>query len=225
MNLQYWDKLRQPPKEALKKITGGRLKGMTDISPIWRIKAVTEVFGPCGIGWKFKSVKKWIEQGSDDQALAFVDVEVFIKVDGEWSEPIPGNGGSMLIAKEKHGPFSSDEAYKMATTDALSSAFKMLGVAADVYAGAYDGSKYNLPEPVPENMQFMTKEQSEKLITFCLKEKLDPQEIAVKYGITKQMRKIAFDNTFDKIEKAVEVGDIGYRFAVAEGETPDDELL
>ncbi len=57
MSLKYWDKLRQPPKEALKKITGGRLKGMTDISPIWRIKAVTEVFGPCGIGWKFKSVK------------------------------------------------------------------------------------------------------------------------------------------------------------------------
>ena len=66
--------------------------------------------------------------------------------DGEWSDAIPGSGGSMFIEKESNGPHTSDEAIKMATTDALSVACKMLGFASDVYAGFWDGSKYNRPE-------------------------------------------------------------------------------
>jgi len=224
MSLEYWEKLQTPPPEALKKITGGRLKGMTDISPMWRIKAMTEVFGTCGIGWRYEVVKRWTEPGSTEQVLAFVDVNVYIKEGEEWSYPIPGNGGSMLIAKEKSGPFSSDEAFKMATTDALSSAFKMLGVAADIYMGITD-SKYNQPKPIPENMKIMTKEQSDRLIAYCVAEKLDPPEIAKMYGVTKYMKMLAFENTFDKIKMAVKSGELGYRFAIPEGEEEPEELL
>ncbi|MFH4181117.1 hypothetical protein WDA55_23970, partial [Acinetobacter baumannii] len=35
-----------------------------------------------------------------------------------------------------------DEGYKKAVTDALGVAFKAIGVAADVYLGNFDGSKY-----------------------------------------------------------------------------------
>ena len=146
-NLKYWEQLRQPPVNVLRTIGAGRLKGMTDIKPMWRIQIMTEVFGPCGIGWKYVVTNKGTEQGSDGQVFAFVDVDVFIKVDSEWSEPIHGSGGSMLIAKERSGLHSSDEAFKMATTDALSSALKMIGVAADIHMGWFDGSKYNVPEP------------------------------------------------------------------------------
>ena len=55
---------------------------------------------------------------------------------------IPGIGGSMFVASEKAGLRTNDECYKMAVTDALSVAMKMLGVGADIYMGRYDGSKY-----------------------------------------------------------------------------------
>ena len=53
-NLSIYNALKQPPKEALRAIQGGRLAGKTDINPQWRYKALTEQFGPCGIGWKYE---------------------------------------------------------------------------------------------------------------------------------------------------------------------------
>ena len=49
-NLEIYNVAREVPKEAMKPISGGRLKGMTDINPMWRIKVLTELFGICGIG-------------------------------------------------------------------------------------------------------------------------------------------------------------------------------
>lgn len=141
-NLSIWDKLNKPPKHALKTIQAGRLKGKSDINPQWRYKAMTELFGVCGIGWKYTIDKKWTEQGSDGQIMAFVDISVFIKMNDQWSDPISGNGGSFLIAKEKEGLHCNDEAFKMATTDALGTAMKMLGVASEIYEGNWDGTKY-----------------------------------------------------------------------------------
>jgi hypothetical protein len=211
-NLSYWEQLRQPPKEVLTKIKAGRLKGMTDIKPIWRIQKITEVFGPCGIGWKYSVSKQWTEQVSDNQILAFVNVDVFIKQENEWSEAIPGNGGSKLVAKESRGMYSSDEAFKMATTDALSSSFKMLGVAADIYLGAYDGSKYYTPEP--SSITYATKEQFKIFKDYCVKESLDPKEIAVMYGISNKMTYDKCAISIENVKKDVESGEIGYRFAI-----------
>lgn len=150
--IEQFRQVAQPPKWALKEIRGGRLRGMTDVKPAWRIQAMTENYGLCGFGWKYEDVKKWTEQGSDGQVFAFVDLLLYIEIDGKWSDPIPGTGGSMLVEKEKSGLHSNDEAFKMATTDALSSAMKMIGMAADIYAGQWDGSKYRddtKPPPQP----------------------------------------------------------------------------
>ena len=147
-NMELWNKLKQPPPTALKKITGGRLNGKSDINPQWRYEVMTENFGVCGVGWKFTVDKKWLEPASENQVIAFADITLYTKSNDVWSEGIPGNGGSMLIEKEKAGLHSSDEAYKMAITDALGTAMKMLGVAADIYASKWDGSKYkDAPEP------------------------------------------------------------------------------
>lgn len=141
-NKLFWNLLKRPPASALKRIEAGRLKGKSDINPQWRIEAMTEVFGPAGFGWTYRIVKQWLEQGANDQVAAFTEIELRVCVDGKWSEPIPGIGGSMLIAKESGGLHTNDEAYKMSLTDALSVAMKQLGVAADIYAGLWDGSKY-----------------------------------------------------------------------------------
>ena len=139
-NLEYYNKLKVVPEEAKKTIQGGRLKGMTDINPMWRIKMLTETFGLCGIGWKYEVVSQRLEAGANEIA-AFVTINLFVKV-GEWSEPIPGLGGSSFVANEKNGLYVSDECFKMALTDALSVACKALGMGAEVYF-AKDRTKYD----------------------------------------------------------------------------------
>jgi len=140
-NMHIWEEVKQPPKEALKKIPAGRLKGMSDISPQWRYQKATEIFGPCGVGWKYSIDKLWLEPAGDE-ILAFAQISLFVKIEGDWSDPIPGIGGSHLTAMESRGPYNSNEAYKMAVTDALSVAFKVLGWGADIYLGRWDGMRY-----------------------------------------------------------------------------------
>lgn len=131
-NLELYNKVREVPQDAKKTISAGRIKGFTDINPMWRIKCLTEQFGPCGIGWYYKTVEKWTETVVDE-TCAFVMIELYVLYDGKWSQPISGTGGSRLATKERSGVYVSDECYKMATTDALSVACKNLGIGADVY--------------------------------------------------------------------------------------------
>ena len=144
-NLTIYNNVRAVPKEALKEIQAGRLKGKSDINPMWRIKTLTEQFGVCGIGWKYIIKEKQLETGPDGEMSAFVDIDLFIKVDGEWSAAIPGTGGSSFVANETKGLYQSDECFKMALTDALSVACKALGIGADVYWDK-DSTKYSKPD-------------------------------------------------------------------------------
>jgi hypothetical protein len=148
-NLDYYNKLRSVPQEAKKEIVGGRIKGMTDINPMWRIKTLTDVFGVCGIGWKYVIKEQKLEKGANEEISAFVTIDLFIKVDGAWSDAIPGVGGSSFVAKEASRMYVSDECFKMALTDALSVSCKALGVGADVYF-AKDNTKYDKQEQPKE---------------------------------------------------------------------------
>lgn len=147
-NLSLYNAIHVCPPEAQKPITSGRLSGKTDINPMWRIKALTEALGPCGVGWKYEVTRQWTETYGPE-VKCFTNINLFIRHGGEWSEPIPGTGGSSLVSVEKKGPYVSDEAYKMALTDALSVAMKALGMAANIYFSndaVYD-SKYTAPQP------------------------------------------------------------------------------
>ena len=132
-NLYIYEKVRSVPQNAQKEIKAGRLKGMTDINPMWRIKVLTEQFGICGIGWKTQIVRTWIDEGANDESITNVEILLYVKVDGTWSEGIPGIGGSRLISKETNGLYTDDECYKKAYTDAISVACKALGIGADIY--------------------------------------------------------------------------------------------
>lgn len=155
-NLHFYNLGREVPDSAKKPISAGRMKGSTDINPMWRIKKLTEMFGACGVGWYYVPTKKWLESYGEEIAC-FVDIELYIKVDGEWSKPIYGNGGNMFAAKEKAGIHVSDECYKMATTDALSVACKQLGIGADVYFEK-DKTKYTSSNEIPDRLSEVCKE-------------------------------------------------------------------
>lgn len=146
-NLKIYERSREVPEAAKKEIRAGRTKGFTDINPMWRIKKLTELFGPCGIGWYYTVDRQWTE-AAGSEVMAFVNISLYIKVGDEWSKPIQGTGGSRQVTQEKSGLYASDECYKMATTDAISVACKQLGIGADVYF-ANDPTKYTAaPEPV-----------------------------------------------------------------------------
>lgn len=144
-NLEIYNLARVVPAEAQKTITGGNLNGFTDINPMWRIKKLTELFGPCGIGWYTTMDKQWIEACGDLRTAAFCNITLYVKQGSEWSKGIQGTGGSMLVDLAKGAQKTSDECYKMAYTDALSVACKYLGIGADVY-WEKDKSKYDKPE-------------------------------------------------------------------------------
>ena len=128
-------------------VKGGRINGFTDINPMWRIKKLTELFGPCGIGWWFSiEDKRIVDDETTHQKAVFVDIMLYYRKDGETSQGIPGTGGASFVAQERSGPYMSDECFKMALTDALGVACKSLGIGADIYWAA-DRSKYTNPEP------------------------------------------------------------------------------
>lgn len=152
--MALYEMARSVPDEAQKRIQAGRLKGMTDINPMWRIKRLTEMFGPCGIGWWYVITdKRIVDDDATKQRAAFVDIDLYYKMGDEISQPVPGTGGASFVAKEKSGLYLSDECYKMALTDAISVAAKVLGVGADIYYAA-DRDKYTdkaeseLPPPI-----------------------------------------------------------------------------
>lgn len=142
-NMRFYGQVQTTPKEAQKEITAGRLKGYTDINPMWRIKKLTEIFGPCGFGWWTQNEKYTFEECKNGEVAVFCNLELVV-VDPETkleSHPISGVGGNKFVANEKNGPYCNDEAMKSAYTDALSIACKLLGFSHDIYF-AKDRTKY-----------------------------------------------------------------------------------
>ncbi|MFW9970268.1 MAG: hypothetical protein ACFFDF_08720 [Candidatus Odinarchaeota archaeon] len=215
--LDLYNEFRKVPNEAQKSIAGGRLKGMTDINPMWRIKKLTEKFGPCGFGWSYEITNQWIEDGANNEKVAFTNINLYVKLNEEWSKPIQGTGGSSFIAKEKAGLYTSDECFKMSLTDAISVACKSLGIAADVYF-AKDRTKYDNPqnENDNENKPKVKNDKVNNIKTFDLITKPQAQrmyaigkgnvelikKIMAIYGYTesRQIKKSDYENICSEIE-------------------------
>jgi len=189
-NTHIYEIVKSVPSEAQKKITGGRLSGMTDIKPMWRIQTLTEIFGPVGIGWYTETTKKEIIEGANGEKIAVVDILLYINYKAPydlkedlWSKGIEGSGGSSFVAKEKNGYYTSDECFKMAYTDALSVACRSLGMGAEIYWG---DSKY----------QTNSKETKKEDL------KISPKQIEIlnKFYVGENMDKLLKANKLDKLE-------------------------
>ena len=164
-NMRFYGQVQDTPPDARKEIGAGRLKGYTDINPMWRIKKLTEIFGPVGFGWWTQDEKYTFEPcESTGETAVFCELKLVV-VDPETnteSHPITGIGGNKFVNKEKNGPYCNDEAMKMAYTDALSIACKALGFSHDIYFSK-DRTKYSLAEdeareesPTAEDFQQIT---------------------------------------------------------------------
>ena len=129
--MEIWDAVRSVPSSARKEFERNGFRG-TEISPMYRIEVLTREFGPAGLGWRTEVLRRWTETAPDGSVDVFMEINLFVKVGGEWSCGIYGIGGHSLTRMR-------DEAYKCAYTDALSVACKALGIGADVYYGNAEG--------------------------------------------------------------------------------------
>lgn len=140
-NLIIYEEGRSVPQEAQRPFSNGSFSG-TDINPMWRIKKLTELFGPTGFGWYTEVLSERAETYGDT-VMAIVDINLYVKVGDEWSKPIFGTGGNLLVQVTKSGAKPSDEGYKKAYTDALGIACKALGIGADIWYSKDPTSKYS----------------------------------------------------------------------------------
>ncbi|MBQ8289350.1 MAG: hypothetical protein IJY01_00560 [Clostridia bacterium] len=210
-NMSIYNAVRSCPKEAQKAIGAGRLRGKTDINPMWRLKVLTEQFGPCGIGFTISIKRTWIEEGANGERTANVEVALRYKYNGEWSEDVAGIGGAMLIEKETNGLHTDDDAFKKAYTDAISVACKAIGVAADIYYANDPESKYysgdNGPmqtPDVPTAPKTLSKYQTVKELIQGKSMSIEACEewIRKKYGSAIQINKLT-DEQFNELCSAI----------------------
>lgn len=137
-NTAIWDALsKTDPKHTKQFKRAGGFSG-TAIKPIWLERRLTELFGPCGIGWG-------VDEPDFQVVPAGEEVLVYCTVRG-WHGDIKhslfGVGGDKILSKNKFGLSADDEAFKKAFTDAIGNAFKHIGCGADVHMGQFDDSKY-----------------------------------------------------------------------------------
>ena len=202
------------PQNALKPITAGRLKGMSDINPMYRIQKLTEVFGACGFGWKYTIVNKEIMDGANGEKVAIVDINLYVKWNDEWSEAIPGTGGASFIANERNGAYTSDEFYKMALTDALSVSCKALGIGADVYWAA-GHTKYDAQRQTAQNRP--QQPQAQPLPTTPQPQQNDAQENVAKPTPRKRLMQLLEARNID-VQQYMAANNLSK-------ETPDAEVI
>lgn len=186
--MQIYEAARKVDESAKKSFDNGTFKG-TDINPMWRIKKLTELFGPCGAGWYYELVDKRCEE-HHDTTMAIVDVKLYWNLTGDlanptWSAPIYGTGGNKLVYQtQKRGTVVSDEGYKMALTDAISVACKALGIGADVYYDKDATSKYSEYYTQPKQKMVVTRKPTSAMLTVLMEKANDEQKQKLKaaYG-------------------------------------------
>lgn len=149
-NLRHWDALSKTDPKHTKPFTRpGGFKG-TAVRPIWIERHLTETFGPCGIGWGMDKPEFQTVPGPDGEVAVYCTLRCWYRDHDAQSTPayVWGVGGDKVITKrvDKAGKLLpliiDDEAFKKSMTDALSNAFKHVGVAADVHMGLFDDAKY-----------------------------------------------------------------------------------
>lgn len=148
-NTALWDKLgKTDPAHTKTFKRAGGFSG-TAIKPMFSYRRLTEEFGPCGTGWGVGEPTFQVVPGQNHEVLVFCTVAGWYLHEGE-QRSVYGVGGDKVVtyikANEQYNRperwENDDEAFKKAFTDALTNAFKFVGVGADVHMGMFDDNKY-----------------------------------------------------------------------------------
>lgn len=148
--LDLWDAVcRTNPAYAKKFSRGGGFSG-TATNGTYLVREATQQFGPYGIGWGIEILNEDYIEGAPiiidgavvtHEKIHVLRIKLWYILDGVRGE-VPHFGQTTFVGKNKHGPFTDEEAPKKSLTDAMSKALSMLGFAADIHLGLYDDNKY-----------------------------------------------------------------------------------
>lgn len=146
-NLDIWNRLTKTDPDHVKPITGKSYKGSSP-KPHYIIKRLTEEFGPVGkgFGWRVLSAQ-YIDgkpHADGTEKLHECLIAFWWSAEGQRHE-FEAYGGTKALYKTKgdNGYWVDDEdAAKKSLTDAITKAASQLGVAADIFMGQWDDSKY-----------------------------------------------------------------------------------
>lgn len=148
-NTDLWDKLgKTDPAHTKPFKRAGGFSG-TAIKPMFSYRRLTEEFGPCGYGWGVNEPVFQVVPGQNNEVMVFCTVSGWYMLEGK-PATVYGVGGDKVVtyikANEQYNRperwENDDEAFKKAFTDALTNAFKLVGVGADVHMGMFDDNKY-----------------------------------------------------------------------------------
>lgn len=140
-NLEHWNVLERTDPVYTKKFNAGRFKG-TDINATYRMRHLTERFGPAGKGFGF-NIGSPIFYGEGDLQAVTISAELWWVEDGHTYTAPAHYGGTKIYLTSKGSVTGVDEdAVKKAVTDAMGKAALAMGAHADVYMGLHDDSKY-----------------------------------------------------------------------------------
>lgn len=217
--LAIWNAVEKTDPRFTKQVNMGRK--FTSVDGQYVIKRMTEVYGTIGEGWTWDAEHSVLEL--KDRTLAVSDVRV--KVNGEagirqWG---PVRATNELVSAK--GRFDED-AFKKATTDALTKALSHVGIAADVYLGMFDDNKYvsqmrqeyakqdapvphgSIPIPEPATVETLTEAQQKTIGDMAFQAGTNINRIAEAFGVN-QLSEIPADqyqriisNLKRKMEKA-----------------------
>lgn len=145
--MALWESVCKTPPEYVKSITG---KSYSAINPMYVVQTLTRVLeGPNGEKWvviidEDKLVEgHWLSNGKDRYILHVIKGHLRYYRNGQWYETNQQYGQTPFVYETRSGDIKSDEdAFKKSATDLMTKCASLLGVAADVFLGQYDGNKY-----------------------------------------------------------------------------------
>ena len=135
IKMTVWNQMCKTDPKYTKPIVGKPYRG-TDITPQYTIKKMTEVFGMLGEGWGYSVDYGTLDLYEGNHVLAYADVLVWaVDISNTFG---PWRGSELLLRPKGDTVKVDDDAFKKATTDALTKALSHLGCNADVFLGEFD---------------------------------------------------------------------------------------
>ena len=136
-NLKVWDTFADIDPAFTKAITGKPYSG-TSPNPQYVIKCLTELFGPIGIGFGWTVVaEEFTPLG--DEVLHWCRIDFWHT---NRANTFSAYGQTKAVMATKNGLKMDEDAPKKSLTDAIVKAASQLGIAANIFLGRWDDSRY-----------------------------------------------------------------------------------
>ena len=138
-NMKVWNAHADIPPKMTTDIVGKDYKG-TSPNPQYVIQCLTNLFGPVGLGFGWRIVAEGFNEFQNGEVLHWCRIE-FWHTSRENTYEAYGQTKAAFMTKG--GIFRVDEdAPKKSLTDAIVKAASQLGIAANIFLGRWDDSKY-----------------------------------------------------------------------------------